>query len=32
MTAVQQIRHPLGHTAAWQSFASWVAMHIPSFS
>ena len=32
MTAVQQIRHPLGHTAAWQSFAAWVAMHMPSFS
>jgi len=27
----QQIRHPLGHTAAWQSFAAWVAMHMPSF-
>jgi len=32
MTAVQQIRHPLGHTAAWQSFAAWVATHMPSFS
>ena len=32
MTAVQQIRHLLGHTAAWQSFAAWVAMHMPSFS
>jgi hypothetical protein len=32
MTAAQQIRHPLGHTAAWQSFAAWVAMHMPSFS
>jgi len=29
---VQQIRDPLGHTAAWQSFAAWVAMHMPSFS
>jgi hypothetical protein len=29
---VQQIRHPLGHTAAWQSFAAWVAIHMPSFS
>jgi hypothetical protein len=29
---VQQIRHPLSHTAAWQSFAAWVAMHMPSFS
>jgi hypothetical protein len=28
----QQIRHPLGHTAAWQSFAAWVAVHMPSFS
>jgi hypothetical protein len=32
MVIVQQIRHPLGHTAAWQSFAAWVAMHMPSFS
>jgi len=32
MVVVQQIRHPLGHTAAWQSFAAWVAMHMPSFS
>ena len=32
MTAVQQIRHPLGHTAGWQSFAAWIAMHMPSFS
>jgi len=32
MVVVQQIRHPLGHTAAWQSFAGWVAMHMPSFS
>lgn len=30
--AVQQIRFPLGHTAAWQSFAAWVATHMPSFS
>jgi hypothetical protein len=29
---VQQIRRPLGHTAAWQSLAAWVAMHMPSFS
>jgi hypothetical protein len=29
---VQQICHPLSHTAAWQSFAAWVAMHMPSFS
>jgi len=32
MTAVQQTLYPLSHTAAWQSFAAWVAMHIPSFS
>jgi hypothetical protein len=32
MVVVQQIRHPLGHTAAWQSFAAWIAMHMPSFS
>jgi hypothetical protein len=32
MVAVQQIRHPLGHTAVWQSFAAWVATHMPSFS
>jgi len=32
MVIAQQIRHPLGHTAAWQSFAAWVARHMPSFS
>lgn len=32
MVAVQQIRHPLGHTAVWQSVAAWVASHMPSFS
>jgi hypothetical protein len=32
MVVVQQICYPLGHTAAWQSFAAWVAMHMPSFS
>jgi hypothetical protein len=31
MVVVQQMRHPLSHTAAWQSFAAWVAMHMPSF-
>ena len=31
MVLVQQMRHPLGQTAAWQSFAAWVAMHMPSF-
>ena len=32
MLVVQQICYPLGRTAAWQSFAAWVAMHMPSFS
>lgn len=32
MVVVQEVRHPLGHTAVWQSFAGWVAMHMPSFS
>jgi len=32
LVVVQQVRHPLGYTAAWQSFAAWVAMHMPSFS
>jgi hypothetical protein len=32
MVVVQQVRHPLGHTAAWQSFAAWVAVHMPAFS
>jgi len=31
MVVVQQMRHPLSHTAAWQSFAAWVAIHMPSF-
>ena len=31
LVVVQQMRHPLSHTAAWQSFAAWVAMHMPSF-
>jgi hypothetical protein len=31
MVVVQQMRHPLGHTAGWQSFAAWAAMHMPSF-
>jgi len=31
LVVVQQIRHPLSHTAAWQTFAAWVAMHMPSF-
>lgn len=32
LVLAQQISYPLGRTAAWQSFASWVAMHMPSFS
>ncbi len=32
LVVVQQARHPLSHTAAWQRFAGWVAMHMPSFS
>jgi hypothetical protein len=32
VVVVQQIRHPLGHTAAWQGIAAWVATHMPSFS
>ena len=32
MLVVQQVRHPLGHSAAWQSFAAWVATHMPSLS
>jgi hypothetical protein len=32
MVVVQQIRDPLGHTAAWQRLAAWVATHMPSFS
>jgi hypothetical protein len=32
LVVVQQMRHPLSHTTAWQSFAAWVAMHMPSFS
>lgn len=32
MVVVQQVRHPLGHISAWQNFAAWVALHMPSFS
>ncbi|HXY23226.1 MAG TPA: hypothetical protein VEI73_01135 [Candidatus Acidoferrum sp.] len=32
LVVVQQIRNPLGNTAAWQSFTAWVVMHMPSFS
>ncbi len=28
---VQQSRHLIGHTAGWQNFAAWVAIHTPSF-
>jgi len=31
MLAVQQLRHPLGHTAVWQSFAAWVLTHTSTF-
>jgi hypothetical protein len=27
LVAVQQLRHPLGHTATWQTFATWVLTH-----
>jgi len=32
LVTVQQGRHLIGYTAAWQSFATWVQMHMPSFS
>jgi hypothetical protein len=32
LVLAQQISYPLGRTAAWQSFAFWVATHMPSFS
>ena len=32
VVAVQQLCYPLGRSGAWQSFAAWVAMHMPSFS
>lgn len=31
LLVVQQVRHPIGHTAVWQSFAAWVATYSPSF-
>lgn len=31
LMVVQQARHPIGHTAVWQSFAAWVGTHSPSF-
>ena len=30
LLAVQQLRHPLGHTAAWLSFATWAQTHAIS--
>jgi len=32
LIAVQQSCYLIGRTAAWQGFAAWVAMHMPSFS
>jgi hypothetical protein len=32
LVSVQQGRHLLGQTAAWQSFATWVQLHMPAFS
>lgn len=32
LVAVQEGRHLVSHTAAWQSFATWVQTHMPSFS
>jgi hypothetical protein len=32
LISVQQGRHLLGQTAAWQSFATWVQLHMPAFS
>ena len=31
LVAVQQLRHPLSHTAAWQRFATWAQTHTISF-
>jgi hypothetical protein len=31
LVVMQQARHPIGHTAWWQSFAALVATHTPSF-
>ena len=31
MVAVQLLRHPLSHTAAWQTFATWAQTHAISF-
>lgn len=32
LLSVQQVTHLLSRTAAWQSFAIWVQLHVPSFS
>lgn len=31
LVAVQQLRHPLSHTAVWQAFATWAQSHAISF-
>lgn len=31
LVAVQQLRHPLSHTAVWQAFATWAQTHVISF-
>jgi hypothetical protein len=32
VVVVQQLRFPVGNASAWQTFAAWVATHMPSFS
>ncbi len=32
LVVVQQVRHPIGHTVAWQSFAAWVGTHFTALS
>lgn len=32
LLVVQQARHPVGHTAVWQSFAAWVGTHFIQLS
>jgi hypothetical protein len=31
LVAMQQLRHPLSHTAVWQAFATWAQSHAISF-
>jgi hypothetical protein len=31
LLAVQEGRHVIGYTPSWQRFASWVAVHTPTF-